>query len=72
MSKQEEWLQYVERLEHYLCTNAIDGLGEAAPLPLVTRSLLNFRLKIVIVCSAIPHCKLVNEVFHNLSISFMQ
>jgi len=33
VSKQEEWVQYVERLEHYLCANAIDVLGEAAPPP---------------------------------------
>ena len=25
VSEEEEWLQYVERLEHYLCANTIDG-----------------------------------------------
>jgi len=25
VSEEEEWPQYVERLKHYLCANAIDG-----------------------------------------------
>ena len=25
VGEEEEWPQYVERLEHYLCTNTIDG-----------------------------------------------